>query len=111
MNLLHADYLLQLRELKTAERLGEDVRELPTSFDEIDDDLPSINTVPEKVELDVNVLAPVVENRILREGHGGLVVHHQCWWVSFRTGQLAQQLWQNLLNYRAHMNLSLSNDL
>ena len=61
-----------------AERLGEDVRELPTSFDELDDDQPSIDTVPEEVELHVDVLALVMENRILREGEGGLVVHHQC---------------------------------
>ena len=90
MNPLHGDHLLQLRESKTAERLGEDVRKLPTSFDELDDDLLFIDTVPEKVELHVDVLAPVVENRILREGDGGLVVHHQCWWMSFRTGQLVQ---------------------
>ena len=75
---LHTDHLLQLREPKTAERLGEDVHELPTSFNELDDDLPSINTVPKKVELDVDVLAPVEENRILCEGDGGLVVYHQC---------------------------------
>ena len=74
-----------------AERLSEDVRELSTSFDELDDDLSSVDTIPEEVEFDVDVLAPVVENRILREDNGGLVVHHQCWWVSFRTSQLAQQ--------------------
>ena len=62
---------------------------MPTSFDELDDDLPSINTVLEKVELDVDVLALVVENRILRKDDGGLVIYHQCWWVSFHTGQLA----------------------
>ena len=50
---------------------------MPTSFDELDDDLPSIDTISEEVELDVNVLAPVVENRILCKGDGGLVVHHQ----------------------------------
>ena len=44
------------------------------------------STVPEEVELDVDVLASVVEDQILREGDGGLVVHHQCWWVSFHAG-------------------------
>ena len=88
---LHADHLLQLRESKSSERLGEDVCELSSSFDELNDDLPSINTLPEEVKLYVDVLAPVVENRILRKGDGGLVVHHQCWWVSFHAGQLAQQ--------------------
>ena len=69
-----------------SERLGEDVCELPTSFDELDDDLPSIDIVLEEVELHVDVFAPVVQNRILREGNGGLVVHHRCWWVSFHAG-------------------------
>ena len=49
---------------------------MPTSFDELDDDLPSIDMVPEKVELYVNVLAPVVEDRLLGEGESRLVVHH-----------------------------------
>ena len=75
---LHVDHLLQLRESKTSEQLGEDVRELSTSFDEFDDDLPFIDTVPEEVKLHVDVFAPVVQNWILREGDGGLVVHHQC---------------------------------
>ena len=60
-----------------------------TSFDELDDDLPSIDAVPEEVELDVDVLAPVVGDRILSEGDGGLVVNNQCWWTSFLAGQLA----------------------
>ena len=64
---------------------------MSTSFDELDDDLSFIDTVPEEVELDVDVLALVVENQILRKGDGGLVVHHLCWWVSSPTGQLAQQ--------------------
>ena len=86
MNSLHVDHLLQSRGPKTAERLGDNFHELSIGFDELDDDLPSIDTVPEEVELDVDVLAPVVENQILREDDGGLVVHHQCWWVSFHTG-------------------------
>ena len=53
------------------ERLGEDVRELLTSFDELDDDLSSIDTVPEEVELDVDVLAPVVVNRIFVRAMAG----------------------------------------
>ena len=49
-----------------SEWLGEDIRELPTSFDELDDDLPSIDTVPEKVELDVDVVAEPPEIAYLR---------------------------------------------
>ena len=59
---LHADHFLQLRESKTSEWLGEDVRELPTSFDELDDDLPSIDTVPDEVKLHVDVFTSVVQN-------------------------------------------------
>ena len=88
MNPLHADHLLQLRESKTTKRLGEDVRELPTNFDELDDELPFIDIVLEEMELDIDVLAPVVENWILREGDGGLLVHHQCWRVVSIPNQL-----------------------
>ena len=70
------------------ERLGEDVRGFSTSFDKLVDDLPAIDTVPVEMELDVDVLAPVVENWILCEGDGGLVVHHQCWWVVSIPNQL-----------------------
>ena len=59
---LHTDHLLQLHQSKTSERLGEDVRELLTSFNKLDDDLPFIDTVPEEVELYVDVLAPVMED-------------------------------------------------
>ena len=59
-----------------AKQLGEDVRELPTSFDELNDDLPSIDIIPGEVELDVDVLALVIENWILHEGDGRLAVHH-----------------------------------
>ena len=64
---------------------------MSTSFDKLDDDLPSIDTVPEEVELHIDMFTPVMQNRILREGDGGLVVHHQGWWVSFHAGQLTQQ--------------------
>ena len=64
---------------------------MSAGLDKLDDYLPSIDVVPEEVELDVDVLAPIVEDRVLGEGDGGLVVHHQSWRVSFLAGQLAQQ--------------------
>ena len=42
-----------------------------------------------EVELNVDVLALVIEDRVLAEDDGGWVVHHQSWRVSFLTGQLA----------------------
>ena len=39
-------------ESKTSERLGEDVSELPTSFDELDDDLPSTSSGTVSMEAD-----------------------------------------------------------
>ena len=56
------------------ERLGEDVRELPTSVDELDDDLPSIDTIPEEVELDVDVF--------LRLWRAGFVARAMAGWLS-----------------------------
>ncbi|XP_066382076.1 uncharacterized protein [Miscanthus floridulus] len=60
-----------LRELKTSERLGEDVRELPISFDELNDDLPFVDIVSEEVKLRVDVFAPVVQNRLSTISAGG----------------------------------------
>ena len=54
---------------------------MSAGFDKLDDDLFSIDAVPEEVELDVDVLAPVVKDRILGEGDGGLIVHHQGWLI------------------------------
>ena len=46
------------------------------SLDELDDDL-SFDVVPKKMELD---------DRVLGEGDGGLIVHHQSWPTSFLAG-------------------------
>ena len=81
LDLIHANHLPQLHEPQVPEWLGEDVSELSADLDELDDDLPSIDTVPEEVELNVDVLAPVVEDRVLGEGDGGLIVHHQGWLI------------------------------
>jgi hypothetical protein len=47
----HANLLLQLREPKTPEWLGEDVHELSADLNELEDDLSPINTVMKKVKL------------------------------------------------------------
>ena len=77
LDLIHANHFPQLHESQASECLGEDVSELSAGLDKLDDDLPSIDVVPEEVELDVDVLALVVENRVLGEGDSRLVVHHQ----------------------------------
>jgi hypothetical protein len=77
LDLIYADHLPQLYEPKASEGLGEDVSELPTGLDKLDDNLSSIDTIPKKVEFDVDVLAPIVEDRVLGERDGRIVVHHQ----------------------------------
>jgi hypothetical protein len=47
----------------------EDVSEPSVGLDELDDDL-SFDAIPKKMELD---------DRVLGEGDGGLIVHHQSW--------------------------------
>jgi hypothetical protein len=79
----------QLQEQKAPKWFGEDIRELLAGLDELEDDLSFINTITKKVILDVDVLAPIVEDRVLGEGDGGLIVHHQRWWASFFLDKLA----------------------
>ena len=57
-----------------AERLGEDVRELPTSFDELDDDLSTIDAVPEEVEF--------MSMCLLRSCRTGFFVRAMAGWLS-----------------------------
>ena len=52
---------------------------MSTGLNELEDELSSIDAIPKEMKLDVDVLAPVVEDRILGEGDGGLIVHHQSW--------------------------------
>jgi hypothetical protein len=59
--------------------------------DELEDDLSSINTITNEVIFDVDVLPPVMEDGVLGEGDGGLIVHHQRGWVSFFPDEVAQQ--------------------
>ena len=52
---------------------------MSAGLNELEDELSSIDAIPKEMKLDVDVLAPVVEDRILGEGDGGLIVHHQSW--------------------------------
>jgi hypothetical protein len=72
-DLIHADHLPQLQEPEAPEGLGEDVSELPAGLDKLDDDMSSIDAVPEKVELDADVLAPVMEDGFLASTMAGLL--------------------------------------
>ena len=79
----HSNLGPQLHEPKTAEWLGEDVCELSSGFDKLQNNLSSIDTITDEVKTGVDVLAPVVEDWILCMSDGGLIVHHQCRWASF----------------------------
>jgi hypothetical protein len=83
-------YVLQLCELKTPKRLGEDVCELSAGLDELEGNLSSFDN-HEKVILDVDVIAPVVENGVLGKSDGRLIAHHQSRWASFFSDKLTQQ--------------------
>jgi hypothetical protein len=64
-------------------RLGENVCKLSGDFNELDDDLAFIDAAPQEVELEVDVLAPIVEHWIVWQCNGRLIVNHQCWRSSF----------------------------
>lgn len=78
----HAYLALQLREPKAPKWLGEDIHELSDGLDELEDK-SFIDTLTKKVILDVDVLAPIVEDSVLCKGNGGLIVHHRSRSTSF----------------------------
>jgi len=71
--------------------LGEDVPELSSCLDILELDLSSIDTVTDEMEFGVDVLAPVMEDRVLCQSNGGLVVHHQCRRAGLLLDHLLQQ--------------------
>ena len=77
LDFLDPDLDHQLHKAFLTKRFGENVRELLANLNMPENNPPSIDTIPNEVESDVNVLAPVVEDGILRQFNGGLVVHPQ----------------------------------
>jgi hypothetical protein len=73
-DLSHANHASKLHEPEAPERLGENVSELSPGLDELDDKLSSIDAVTKEVKLHVDVLAPVVEDWVLGQRNGWLVV-------------------------------------
>jgi len=61
----HSSFVPQLQEPKMPKRFGEDVYKLSTCLDELEDDLSSIDTITKEVILDVDLFAPVMEDRVL----------------------------------------------
>ena len=56
-----------------------------------EDDLPFTDALPDEVEADVDVLAPVMEDRVLGKLDGGPVVHPQDRRAGFLPSHLPQQ--------------------
>jgi len=91
LDLIHANHLPQLNKPVASEGLGENVSELLAGVDKLDDDLPSINAIPEEMELDVDVFAPVMELRVIGKDDGRLVFHQQSRRLKLLPSELLQQ--------------------
>ena len=70
------------------QRLDEDVYKLFPCTDEVNLDQPPICTLPDVMEPDLYVLAPVVQNWVFYQGDRSFVVHIKHWWISFSSDQL-----------------------
>jgi hypothetical protein len=74
-NLNHPNLGAKLLELDPPKGLGEKVGELILGVDVVGLDALLIQTAPDKVVLDADMLAALMENGVLCQGQGGLVVH------------------------------------
>ena len=107
LDLLNSNLGLQLCESDTPKCLGEDVPELSSCLNILELDLSSLDAVTNVVKFGVNVLASVMEDRILCQNNSGLVVHHEHKRAGLLLDHLLQQPAQpnSLAARRRHRNV------
>ena len=76
---LDAVHVLQLLKPNTPECLCENISQLLLRLRVTEDNPAFINTLPDEMVTNINVLAPVVEDGIPAESYGRLVVHQELW--------------------------------
>ena len=76
---LNADHVPQLLKTNTPERLSEDISQLLLCLRVTEDNPALINTLPDEMVKNINVLAPVVEDGVPAKSYGRLVVHQELW--------------------------------
>ena len=91
LDLLNPNLGPQLCESNAPKWLGEDVSELSSCLDILELDPSSNDAVTNVVKFGVDVLASVMEDRVLCQSNGRLIVHHQGRCPSFISGELCQQ--------------------
>ena len=82
-NLNHPNPGAKVLELDPPKGLGEEVGELVLGVDVASLDAPLIQAAPDKLVLDADMLAALMEDGVLRQSQGGLAVHPelQCFCV------------------------------
>ena len=74
-NLNHPNPGAKLLELDLPKGLGEKIDELILGVDVAGLDAPLIQTAPDEVVLDADMLVALMEDGVLRQSQGGLAVH------------------------------------
>ena len=74
-NLSHPNPRAKLLELDPPKGLGEEVSEVVLGVDVAGLDAPLIQATPNEMVLDADMLAALMEDRVLRQSQGGLAVH------------------------------------
>ena len=90
-NLSHPNFGAKLLELDPPKGLGEEVSEVVLGVDVAGLDGPLIQAAPDKVVLDVDMLAVLMEDVVLRQGQGGLAVHPELHCLCVSAKEIAQQ--------------------
>jgi len=88
---LNADHVPQLLKTNTPERLSEDISQLLLCLRVTEDNPALINTLPNEMVTNINVLAPVVEDGVPAESYGRLVVHQELWRAKLPPNHIGQE--------------------
>lgn len=73
-----ANSLSHTLKLNTTKCFGQDVRELVFSSNVLDIDLSFLDTLPDEMEACLDVLTPIMEDRIFTQLNCRLIVHKYC---------------------------------
>ena len=87
----HADLSSKLLKPNAPERFSENVTQLQFSTNELDVDQLPVAALPDEMELNINMLTPVMMHRISHQGDGGLVVHLELGCEDDSSNELSQQ--------------------
>jgi hypothetical protein len=90
-NLSHPDPGAKFLELDLPKRLGQEVDEMVLGVDVVGPNTPFIQAASDEVIPHPDVLTALMEDRVLRQGQGGLAVHPKIHYLCVSAKEIAKQ--------------------